>query len=355
MKRILITFLIAICVAGTLTWASYQRGSSYENDAARMVVLAQANDTSKCPLSREQFASESVDLLSICTTYGLEAYVAARNYPRIADRIFNLYGEEAVLRDSVRRYGGDILPIVVLFMDHGSVVFTGEQTLIDRWRELVSRKVPQLKFSKLTPEQFGLMSLYVIEERGHAFLEEFEIVDGVARFKLGTGTMLEIASFFFGGAAHLDTILTRGERDPTWKELALAAIDVGPVGLAGRAVTLVKRTEKLEKSAARCDRIASVRRAGAKGLEAMTATRRMFVGIGSLALTYVAVTHPWLIASLGGWIAGLMGLNPLVGIFLVWFVISCIVIAIARKIAWWLWLPMRPILYAVRLGSRIRR
>jgi len=67
------------------------------------------------------------------------------------------------------------------------------------------------------------------------------------------------------------------------------------------------------------------------------ASAGMFVGFGATAmkvsavvLAYVAITHPWLLGTVGGWIAGLFGINPVVGIFIVWFLVAAIVVWILR-------------------------
>jgi hypothetical protein len=109
-------------------------------------------------------------------------------------------------------------------------------------------------------------------------------------------------------------ILVRGERLPTWEEVGLAGLDltvvVGAVGSFAK-IARAGRGTVIEKSAGR------VMVEGA--LATVTTVGRAGRRIAPLALVYVAVTRPELIASIGGWIAEQLGLSRMVGIFAVYF------------------------------------
>jgi hypothetical protein len=103
-----------------------------------------------------------------------------------------------------------------------------------------------------------------------------------------------------GGVGDIETILVRGERLPTWKEVGLAALDVtvvaGGVGAVAKAVRIgVGTAEVVEKS--------TVRLAAEGAYEAISAVGKTTVRVAPIAFAYVAITRPQLIASAGGWIA----------------------------------------------------
>jgi hypothetical protein len=56
--------------------------------------------------------------------------------------------------------------------------------------------------------------------------------------------------------------------------------------------------------------------------------------IGEIALLYVVITRPGLIASATGWIAEQFGINRLIGIFAVYFVVILLVLELLRPPIW---------------------
>jgi hypothetical protein len=73
------------------------------------------------------------------------------------------------------------------------------------------------------------MAIYAIDERGQGLLAEFEIVDGIAKWKPVTGVMLGAQDFFTGGIQHLETVFVRSEQSPTFGDFGGAALDVAVV------------------------------------------------------------------------------------------------------------------------------
>src|SRR5690606_25208926 len=94
--------------------------------------------------------------------------------------------------------------------------------------------------TELSPEQYGLIAIEELRDRGHEMLSEFEIVDGVAVRKQFTRTVLAAKQVIFGGISDLEKVIVRGERLPAWSEVGWASFDavivVGGVGAAAKAL-----------------------------------------------------------------------------------------------------------------------
>jgi hypothetical protein len=116
-----------------------------------------------------------------------------------------------------------------------------------------------------------------------------------------------------GDLGDLEKVLVRGERLPSWEEVGLARLDltvvVGAVGSfakiarAGRGTVVEKSEGRLMVEGA-FETVTTVGRAGRR--------------IAPLALVYVAVTRPELIASIGGWIAEQLAALSLVATLRCW-------------------------------------
>jgi len=90
----------------------------------------------------------------------------------------------------------------------------------------------------------------------HEMLAEFEIVDGTAIRKPMRRFFFGLKDLLLGGVEDIETILLRGERLPTWKEVGFAALDVtiiaGGVGAVAKTARLgIGTAEAVEKSAVR--------------------------------------------------------------------------------------------------------
>jgi hypothetical protein len=97
------------------------------------------------------------------------------------------------------------------------------------------------KLADITREQIGLIAIYGLARRGNEMLAEFEIVEGAAKRRPVTRLLLGLKDLLLGGVGDIETILVRGERLPSWKEVGFAALDVTIVTSAVGAVTRVAR------------------------------------------------------------------------------------------------------------------
>jgi hypothetical protein len=382
-KKFLLPFVIAAMIAAILTTVSDRRGFGELAVRAAIADEARAQGT-KCPLSPEYTDKADIGLLSICLKYGLDAYEAAQRYPATAAKVFAVYGEEETFQKVLDRYGHQVIPVVAYFVENGSREFQIRQALGDALQKIWEGKKPKWELADITREQIGLIAIYHLEHRGHEMLAEFEIVDGVAKRKPMARFFLGAKDLLFGGVGDIETILVRGERLPTWKEVGFAALDVtvvaGGVGAAAKVARLgVGTAEVVEKSTVRLAaegaagkntirlaaaegaaennairvaaegsagnnalRVAAEGSAGNNALrvaaegayEAISAVGKAGVLVAPVAFAYVAITRPQLIASAGGWVAEQLGINPLVGIFAVYLIGSFLVLQFLRPFLW---------------------
>ena len=383
-KNFVLPLAIAAMIAAILAKASDRRG--FEELAIRAAVADEARTPgAKCPLSQDFTDKADIRLLSICLKYGLDAFEAAQRYPATAAKVFAVYGEEETFQKVLDRYGHQVIPVVAYFVENGSREFQIRQALGDALQKIWEGKKPKWELADITREQIGLIAIYHLEHRGHEMLAEFEIVDGVAKRKLLARFLLGAKDLLLGGVGDLETILVRGERLPTWKEVGFAALDVavvaGGVGAVAKATRLGGgAAEVVEKSAVRLGaegaatkntirlaaestagkntiRLAAaesaaennaIRLAAAEGAaekntirlaaegayEAISAVGKTGVLVAPVAFVYVAVTRPQLIASAGGWVAEQLGANRLVGIFVVYLIGIFLIFQLLRPLLW---------------------
>jgi len=366
---------IAALIAALLTMASDRRG--FEELAVRAAIADDARaQGSKCPLSQEYTDKADIGLLSICLKYGLSAYEAARRYPATAAKMFAVYGEDETFQMVLDRYGHPVIPVIAFFVEHGSREFQIRQAVGDALQQMWDGKKPKWKLADITREQIGLIAIYRLAARGNEMLAEFEIVDGTAKRKPMTRLMLGLKDLLLGGVGDVETILVRGERLPSWKEVGFAALDVtivaGGFGAAAKAARLgVGTAETIEKSAVRLGtegaaaekntmRLAAaegtaennVIRVSAEGAyEAISTVGKTGMFVAPIAFAYVAITRPQLIASAGGWVAEQFGSNRFVGIFAVYLIGTLLVLQFLRPLWWCVRTVGKPIFRLARYAN----
>jgi hypothetical protein len=328
--RLILSLLIAALIATFLTMVSDRRG--FEELALRAAIADQAVALgTKCPLSQEYTDKADIGALSICLKYGLGAYDAARRYPDTAAKVFAVYGEDETFQKVLDHYGHPVIPVIAFFVENGSREYQIRQALSDALQQMWAGKEPKWHLAEITREQIGLIAIYRLAARGNEMLAEFEIVDGTAKRKPMTRVILGLKDLLLGGVGDIETILVRGERLPTWKEVGLAALDVtvvaGLVGAVAKAVRIgVGTAEVVEKS--------TVRLAAEGAYEAISAVGKTTVRIAPLAFVYVAITRPQLIASAGGWIAEQFGANRSIGVFAVYWIGIFLCLQFLRPLLW---------------------
>ena len=376
-----LSLLIAALIATLLAEFSDRRG--FEELTARAAIADQASALgTKCPLSKEYIDTAEIGLLSICLKYGLAAYEAAQRYPETAARVFAVYGEDEVFQEVLDRYGHAVIPVIAYFVESGSREFQIRQAVADVVQQIWAGKEPTWKLADITREQIGLIAIYRLAARGNEMLAEFEIVDGRAKRKPMTRIILGLKDLLLGGVGDIETILVRGERLPSWKEVGLAALDVtviaGGIGAVAKAAVVgVGTAEVVEKSTVRLAaeegalaekstvRLAAeegafaekstVRLAAEGAYEAVSLVGKTAVVVSPIAFAYVAITRPQLLASAGGWIAEQLGADRSLGIFVVYWIGIFLVLQVLRPVFWFARAVGRPISRLGRYAYKGRR
>jgi hypothetical protein len=353
-KTFVVPLAFAILIAATLALLSDRRG--FEELVIRAAIAEEVRaPNSKCPVSAEHTDTADISPLSICLRYGLGAYQAAQRYPESAAKVFAVYGEDETFQKVLDRLGHAVIPVVAYFVEHGSRELQLRQAAGEAMQQIWEGKAPT--WVNITREQIGLIAIYQLERRGHEMLAEFEIVDGKAVRKPIRRFFFGLKNLLLGGVDDIETILVRGERLPTWKEVGFAALDVtiiaGGVGAIAKAARLgIGTAEAVEKSAVQMAaenaaetntfRLAAegaagnnVIRVAAEGAyEAIAVVGKTGAIVAPVAFTYLAITRPQLVASAGGWIAEQLGGNRIVGIFAVYLIGAFLVLQFLRPLLW---------------------
>src|SRR5258708_22779722 len=373
-KKFLLPLAIAAIVAAILATGSDRRGFGELAVRAAIADEARAQGT-KCPLSPEYNDKADIGLLSICLKYGLGAYEAAQRYPATAAKVFAVYGEDETFQKVLDRYGHPVIPIIAFFVEHGSREFQIRQAIGKAVQQMWEGSKPKWELADITREQIGLIAIYRLARRGNEMLAEFEIVDGTAKRKPMTRLMLGLKDLLLGGVGDIETILVRGERLPSWKEVGFAALDVtivaGGVGAVAKAARLgVGTAETVEKSTVRLAaegaaeentmRLAAagatannnrIRVSAGGAYEAISTVGKTGMFVAPIAFAYVAITRPQLIASAGGWVAEQFGSNRFVGIFAVYLIGTLLVLQFLRPLWWCLRTVGKPIFRLARYAN----
>src|SRR5712692_10694857 len=254
-KTFVIPLVFATLTAATLALVSDRRG--FEELAIRAAIAEEARAPgTKCLLSPGYTDTADISLLSICLRYGLGAYQAARRFPEASAKVFAVYGEDETFQKVLDRFGHEVIPVVAYFVEHGSREFQFRQAAGEAMQQMWEGRKPKWQPANITREQIGLIAIYHLERRGHEMLAEFEIVDGTAIRKPMRRFFFGLKDLLLGGVEDIETILVRGERLPTWKEVGFAALDVtiiaGGVGAVAKAARLgIGTAEAVEKGAVR--------------------------------------------------------------------------------------------------------
>lgn len=324
-RIVVFSFVLALIAAGL--WRAIGRQDDFEAAAVRAVAVMQAAAGTTCPLAQQALETEELSLVSICSEYGLAAYVAAKKYPDIAPVLFATYGEVPEFRVILERHGAIVLPVIQHFRESGSSAMRLRVGITDAWEKIKKRESIDFATPSLSQDEYGYLAVQEIRREGNRLLSEFVVADGTHR--LWTPRIANMAfAIFASGVSDLESAIVRGEK-PTWQQVGWAALDaaivVGSVSSVAKAIKAAK-TARVAKTATLTGRFKLL---GAKTLAALklAGTAGKLTGKTALALTPVAVVylgwkHPGLIASGGAWVAEQAGLPGWFGIFLVVLVLA---------------------------------
>jgi hypothetical protein len=301
----------------------------FEEGIARAALSheAQAQD-SRCPIKHDALGRADDWLIAACLAGGLGWYDAAQRYGVDAAKVFAVYGEEPVFAEVLDRYGHAVIPVVTHVVENGSMQYRAADGLSRLVRDR------DLSFRELTPEQYGLIAVHEIHDRGYEMLSEFELVDGKAKRKPVTRTLLWGKNLMFGGLFDLESVIVRGERLPTWPEIGWAGLDMSiAAGGAGAAVGMLRAARTPARATGKAaGRLVRVQAASSGAIGALAIVGRSAGIAGILAVPYIALTRPDLIVAAAAWLADSAGLPSWVGVFGVYAVLCLAILAVARML-----------------------
>ena len=315
-KTLLLSFLAASILAGALTSFARSRGP-FEEDIAHLEAGA------SCPLKEEVLRHVPADVIAVCAKYGDVAFRIAERYPKIAPRLFALYGELPEWKEVLDRYGHEVIPIVWHFQQ-GSKEIQVRQALGRVVDDFLHGERPVFKIEDLTPEQLGYVAILMLKDQGHDLLGQFEFVNGEVRRRPLQSALSTLKELFLGGVSQLERVLVRGERWPSFGEIGFAVLDVAVATGGMSAITSLSvaapATEDL--AATRFGRLTALEAGSeAVGSSAMTLGRKIVPTAAVAGVLYLAITHPHVVTEAGEWIAKRAGLPAWVGAFVVWLLL----------------------------------
>lgn len=348
--------LLAASLASLLATSLWMSGSKrdFESAVSHVAAVYQASNDAKCAISQEALEQEKLELVSICGEFGLLAYAAAKEYPEISPKIFGTYGNIPEFRELIGRFGPAPLPIIEYFRKKGSLSadFGG---MIRKWVEQSRANRPlSLKWESLGEDEYGLYGIYLLH-RNPAILGEF-IPNGDAKRLFVPRTWNTVARIVTGGIADLEKTIAMG-KDPTWKQVGWATVDVGVI-IGG--VSVVAKSLRAAKAVKTAESVRLATKLKSAGTAAKTAamtfgtvgayTGKAALTMAPVAAAYVAITHPSLIASGGAWVAAQAGLPEYLGVFLAFFLPVLVIV----YLAWPVWqLCIRPVVKAMMWLARV--
>ncbi len=337
--RALIALVLAVAIASVPTHFTDSRMPFIEKSVREAIVVDAAKENATCPLNAEEIRRADIESIAICRKHGLAAYAAVRERPEWK-RIFVIYTEVPEFQQIFDDYGKRVLPVIAFFVDKQSNELEARHWMSEAWDQFRQGKnIKDIKVPELKPEQFGLMAIYEIKNRGHKFLAEFEIVDHVAKRKLLTRIIFSGLHLFLGNISHLETVLTRRERDATLAEYGWALYDSALfVGTASAVLNVAKAGGK---AAAKTAVKTGAKSAGATtfGIFASVGKAAMpvLVPVTTIGALYIGITRPALWASGAGWVAEMNGLPREFGIFVAYALpIFLLLLWIGPRATFWL-------------------
>jgi len=328
--RLRTIIVLSVVVSIGLAFMNAKDTRSFEEQVLRESIVSDAQVSGGvCPLSTDAISEATLPQLAICTKHGLVGFDAVRRYGERGGRVFGIYGDESVFKEVLDRYGHVVVPVVAFFVENGSKEYRVRESVSEAWKEFNASGKIEMKLSDMIAEQYGLIAMYDLQRRGHEFLAEFEIVDGVARRRPATRIGFAVKNLFVGGLADLEKVLVQGKRLPSWQEWGSAGLDA--LVFAGSAKLVVKgiKAAKVAKISESTKALRATE-SSVSAYRAISIIGKTSFTVAPVAFVYIAITKPHLIASAGGWIAEQVGLPRAFGIFTV-YLIGCTLILIVIR------------------------
>ncbi len=351
--RLLVLLPIALALAAlmTLRWTMADH-QPFEDEVLRAALVEEVRlSGDRCPLNAAAVERSETWVVAACAAGGLGWYKAASRYGDASAKVFGVFGQDPDFLAVFDRYGHATVPVVAYFVENGSTQYLLQETVGQGLSRLWNEGRIGVGLAELTPEQYGLIAIHELQARGHEMLSEFEIVDGVAVRRQFTRTLLGAKNILVGGITDLEGVIARGERLPSWSEMGWAAFDtVILVGGAGAAVKALRAARAPVAVAGRGTlRMAQLRTAGRGAAQSLAAVGTAAGVATAIALPYVAITRPDLVAGAAGWVAEQAGLPAWSGVLAIYSVLLGALALLLRFVL----APLVPVVRIAAAGFRL--
>jgi hypothetical protein len=288
--------------------------------------------------------NESLDIQTLLLDYSgdqallLKAWIALKKYPEQSRKVFQLYGTEPEFKEILRNYGEPVIPVIKYFLDNDvlsikirnvvtNALDKAKQVAHNAWERLRgkgptnSNPVAQKQQWNPGPEERGWYAVNFIKNDGYSFLGQFEVdADNTAKWNQTNRVTDGLTSFLTGGVSNLERKYDLHD-EITITDVFFAGVDVVPFVASLKLL----KAGKLAASSGKELSLVSRTRVFASRLIPKSELFQKLEKYGAVAATaYIVVTHPGLINSVLAEVAALMGLNPLLFQFAVWFLIVAV-------------------------------
>lgn len=261
--------------------------------------------------------------------------LAVLRHGDIAREVLIEYGLVPEFQDVLVRFGADAVLPVAYFRTHDVSTLRARHWIGERYDQLGRwwREEVEVAPSEYTPYRRGLMGIVLLEDNGHALLNQFVIGEqGEVQWLQGERVVAGVGDFFTSGLRDLESRWRRGDD-----------IGAGDVGWAGVDLLVMAGTVKLLRAgkAARAARPVGAGASGGAAIGGRFAALSRSAKIAAVAGTaYVVVRHPSLVTALGANLAQWLGWPVWLGQFVIWFIVLLPLLIIARFAYRWLLVPV---------------
>jgi hypothetical protein len=328
-----ITVLTAIAIAALASAVA-----SHEPFEDRLVRLEAERALPSLASSLQQ---ESPELNTLFLTYAsnqalwMSGSLAILRYGDVAREVLMTYGLVPRFQDVLVRFGADAVLPVSYFHTHDVATLRAQHWIGERYQDLSRwwREEVETTPSELTSYRRGLMSIAVLDDNGHALLNQFVIGEqGEVEWVQSERVVAGVGNFFTSGLRDLESRWRQGDE-----------IGASDLGWAGVDLFVMAGTVKLLRAgkAARSARPIRVPAQGASAAGGRFAALSRPARIAAVAGTaYVVVRHPSLVSALGANFSRWLGWPVWAGQFLIWLIVLLPLLIVARFVYRWLVIPL---------------
>lgn len=336
-----IIVLTAVVMAGLASAVA-----SHEPFDAKLVRLEAQR---ALPTLKDSLQQETPEINAVFLNYAedqalwMSASLAILRHGDVARDVLVEYGLLPQFQQVLMRFGADAVLPISYFHDHAIATLRAQHWVGERYHQLSrwwSDKEEGAE-SAFTPYRRGQMGIALLDENGHALLNQFVVSEqGEVAWLQGERLVAGVGDFFTSGLRDLESQWRRGDE-----------IGASDLGWAGVDLLVMASTVKVLRAgrAARAARVGSVEAQGARAgwRQGLVATSGRFATLPRMAkvaavagTVYAVVRHPSLVSALGANLSTWLGWPAWVGQFVIWLVVLLPVLFMARFIYRWLLTPL---------------